>query len=364
MGSSLFGGGTSKVNSVTNSNQSFDNSQNQNSSSVPAGFQMPFITKGLDAAAQNYDNAPGFTPLAYTGLSQGSKDALGSVAGFANQGAGYAPGLFGAGAGLLPAGADALQAGRSAYGSATTDPTQTNITSAGAYANNPYTQGIITAAQRPIERQLNEVAVPNLNISAAGTGNTDSSRAAMTEAILRRSAGEDESDVASKILGSQYDNGLSLAEGARSTNLQALLASMSGFNSLTGTGASLIGSGNGLGLDDLLQAYQASLPEQQDANASNKVAYDNALGAAQYPWSQLGSYFDIAGHPLGQTTTGSSSSTGSGTNLATTNGTQTQPGPGVLGGLLGLGTGIGSFFAPTGAFGTGPSLFNRIKSSF
>jgi protein-tyrosine-phosphatase len=81
---------------------------------------------------------------------------------------------------------------------------------------------MIKAAQTPIERQLKEVALPGLNVSGAATGNLDSSRSAMAEAILRRSAGEDESNIASNILGTQYNNGLNLAESARVANQNAL----------------------------------------------------------------------------------------------------------------------------------------------
>jgi hypothetical protein len=360
MGQSLFGGGTSKINSVTNSNTSSNN--NQTGTSQPADFQMPYILQGLQAAAKNYGNSAGFQPLAYTGLSPGSKEALSRIAGFGNSSADYAPGIMGAGAGLLGNGASASGAANAAFGGASGDPTAGVISAASRYADNPYTRGMITAAQTPIERQLKEVALPGLNASGAATGNLDSSRSAMAEAILRRSAGEDESNIASNILGSQYNNGLNLAEGARTSNLSALLGSASALGGLTRTGADLIGSGANLGQNGLSQAFGASTADQTDANASNKVAYDNAMAASQYPWAQLGSFWDIAGHPLGQTSTSTGSSTG--TNVGTTNGTQTQPGPGVLGGLLGLGTGIGSFFTPTGAFGLGPSLFSQIKNAF
>jgi hypothetical protein len=366
MGDSLFGGGTGKVNSTTNNATSSNTNQSQSGTSNPSDFQLPYITEGLRRALGTYNNAPSFSPLAYQTMQPGQIGALNDLSNFAKDALPAARGLIGGGEGALyPSLNNAASAGSRVLGNASGDPTQANIDAAGRYANNPYTQGLITAAQTPIERQLKEVALPGLNASGAATGNLDSSRSAMAEAILRRSAGEDESNVASTILGNQYNNGLSLAENARTANQNALLQAMSGFGNLANTGANLIGAGNSMGLSNLgVEPVSTGQIGQQDANAANKTAYDNAMGASQFPWAQLGSFWDIAGHPLGQTSTSSGTGSSSGTNLGQTNGTQTQPGPGLLGGLLGLGTGIGSFFTPTGAFGLGPSLFSRIKSAF
>jgi hypothetical protein len=361
MGDSLFGGGTSKINSTTNNATS--SNTNQSGTSNPSDFQLPYITEGLRRALGTLNNAPSYTPLAYQTMQPGQVSALNDLTGFAKDALPAARGLIGGGEGALyPSLSHAVSAGSTVLGNASGDPTQANIDAAGRYANNPYTQGLITAAQTPIERQLKEVALPGLNASGAATGNLDGSRSAMAEAILRRSAGEDEANVASNILGSQYNNGLNLAESARTANQNALLQAMSGFGNLATTGANLIGAGNSMGINNLGVPVSTGQIGQQDANSLNKVNYDNATNGAQWPWAQLGSFWDIAGHPLGQTSTSSGSS--SGTNLGQTNGTQTQPGPGLLGGLLGTAAGVGSFFTPTGALGLGPSLFSQIKNAF
>jgi hypothetical protein len=380
MGSSLFGGGTSSVNSTTNSNQNTNYNTNQNQTqaqgqnqaqttagtSDPTAWQMPYLAQGLNTASGLLNGAPSYSPLSYTPLISPQFAAnAGSLDQAAQANANRFGDMINTGAGLLPAFNRASSAAGSVLSSATTDPTQANITAAGQYANNPYTAGMIRAAQTPIERQLNEVSIPNLNIGAAGTGNTDSSRSAMTEAILRRNAGIDESNVASNILGSQYDAGLNRAEGARTANMSGALSAGGLYSNIGNSGSNLITSGNNGQISDLNVPIQVDQMYQQDQQNQNNINYQNANAGAQFPWQQLNNFWGIAGHPLGTNTTGSSvgtatgnatsSGTTSGTSQSTgtnlTNGTQTQPGPGVLGGLLGTATGIGSLFAPAGGGG-------------
>jgi hypothetical protein len=375
MGSSLFGGGTSSVNSTTNSNQNTNYNTNQNQTqaqgqtqgqttagtSDPTAWQMPYLAQGLNTASGLLNGAPSYSPLSYTPLVS---PQFAANAGQLDQAAQSNANRFGdmvnTGAGLLPAFNRASGAAGSVLSSATTDPTQGNIAAAGSYANNPYMAGMIRAAQTPIERQLNEVSIPNLNIGAAGTGNTDSSRSAMTEAILRRNAGIDESNVAANLQGNAYNSGLNLAEQARMGNMGAALNAGGLFSNVGNSGSNLITSGNNGQISNLNVPIQVDQMYQQDQQNQNNVNYQNANAGAQFPWQQLNNFWGIAGHPLGTNTTGSSlgaatgnaTSTGntSGTSQSTgtnlTNGTQTQPGPGILGGLLGTATGIGSFFTP------------------
>jgi hypothetical protein len=389
MGSSLFGGGTSSVNSTTNSNQNtnYNTNQAQNQAqntaqnqaqntagtSDPTAWQMPYLAQGLNTASGLLNGAPSYSPLSYTPLIS---PQFAANAGALDQAAQANANRFGdmvnTGAGLLPAFNRASGAAGSVLSSATTDPTQGNIAAAGSYANNPYMAGMIRAAQAPIERQLNEVSIPNLNIGAGGTGNTDSSRSAMMEAILRRNAGIDESNVAANLQGNAYNSGLNLAEQARMGNMGAAINAGGLFSNVGNSGSNLVTAGNNGQISDLNVPIQVDQMYQQDQQNQNNVNYQNANAGAQFPWQQLNNFWGIAGHPLGTNTTGSStgSSTGSalgsatgntsgtsqstGTNL--TNGTQTQPGPGVLGGLLGTATGIGSLFSGGGLLSSGGAL--------
>lgn len=347
--SDLFKGGTSTSNTTT--------SGSTNSSTDPSAFQMPALMAGLNGAQGALANAPGYTPQAYSQLSPATLAALSSMSGYAT-----GTGMAGAGA-LTGAGTAALgglttaQAGANGVlGQSMSDPTAANIRAASAYASNPYTQQMISAANTPIQQQLDEVSVPGLNINAAGTGNTDSSRAGTAEAILRRDAGTQMSNNAGTILGNQYNNGLTLAENSRATNMNAGLGAVGALTGIGTAGAGLVGQGNTQALTDLGVPVSTGQAVTADQNTANQVDYANSQAASQYPWQQLSNYWNIAGKPLGSTTTG----TTSGTN----NGTQQAGGPGVIGGLMGLATGVGSFFAPTGLTGTGPSLASNILGMF
>lgn len=447
MGESLFGGGTSKINqnssSITNLNANQDantngtqntnqtqgqsqtngqtstqsNYQNNNQtnrqdtsqtqnglgtttgSSNVAAWQMPYITSGLNSAQalQQQQSGTPYQGLNYTSMSPEQLSALGALSGYAG-GSGAATGrsISNTGLGLTGALGDARAGASGVLSSANGDPTAGNISAASRYADNPFVNGMIKAAQTPIERQLNEVALPGLNSDASRTGNMDSSRAGVTEAILRRGAGESEANIASNILGSQYTNGLNLAEGARTANQNAALGATGALSGIGQAGSGMALAGNNAVLNNLGIPVSTGQAQQQDANAGNQVAYNNFLGAQQYPWQSLNNYWNIAGHPLGTDTTGTTaqSNTAGGTTSGFTNGTtngrtdgsisgrtdasgytngttnsnvnqtgsqaslqsqvgnttgtQTQPGPGILGGLAGVASGVGSLFAKGG----------------
>lgn len=420
MGSSLFGGGksTSSQSSLQNLNQNTNQNTNQNSNSnnnvTPPDFQMPFMTPGLEAAYQTYGTTPSpFTPRSYQMLPDSTYNDLNnlSVAGRSGYGQGtnlenqgvelFDPGraLLGAGQGMLGTGqgivGNGVNLATGNYGAASSgasgilsramsDPTGANITDAGAYASNPYVAGMINAAQTPIERQLNEVAIPGLNAAAAGTGNDMSSRAGTAEAILRRNAGIDEANIASNIMGNEYNTGLNLAENARVANNQTGLGAtgvLSGVgaggtnlgylgNSVTGAGASvagaggglfgeagnLVNTGNSLGMSDLQQPINVGQLVQQDYNARNNNDYFNSQNQVNAPWQGLQNYWNIVGKPLGYTSSGTSNTQSSGTSntqgttQTNSSGSSTVPAPGL--------------FSQNGLFGSGSSFLPLLGSFF
>lgn len=353
MGSSIFGGGTGTVNQTTNT------SGTQNNSTSAPSWQVPYQQAAVQNASTLYGQAPGYQPLTYSPLSPTTTMGISSVNGQAAGGIPYANSMMSTGGGVLsPALNGAAAAGASLYGNATTNQTPTNIANAAMYANNPYTQGMINNANQPILNQLNDVSIPGLNISASGSGNTDSSRAGTAEAIMRNNAGIDMSNNAANILGTQYNNGLNLSANINTANNNALLGDIGAETGVANTGGNLITAGNNMGVSDAGVPISTGQILQGDQNNQNQVNYQNFLAGAQYPWQMAQNYYGMAAPALGSNTSGSST----GTNV--TNGTQTQPGPGILGGTLGLATGIGSFFAPTGAFGTGPSLATSIGKFF
>ena len=75
---------------------------------------------------------------------------------------------------------------------------QDNLGGAMNYAT-ANSQPLIDAAMRGANRNLNEVQLPTLNLGASGSGNTNSSRAGIAEAVLRRGNSELEADTTSNV---------------------------------------------------------------------------------------------------------------------------------------------------------------------
>ena len=83
---------------------------------------------------------------------------------------------------------------------------QDNLGNANAYAVNN-SQGLINSAMRDSTRQLNEQTLPGINMAASGSGNVNSSRAGVADAIARRSYDDRMADTTSSIqnnLSNQY----------------------------------------------------------------------------------------------------------------------------------------------------------------
>lgn len=336
----LFGGG-SKTQTTSNSTS-------------PWAPQIPYIQAGGDQALSLFNqqkNQPAYSGELYASLNPQQQQALAGLNSYATGGGSTIADILSrsgmAGLSGLP---NAANAAGGVLSASLSDPTQSNIADAGAYANNPYTQGMIDAANRPIEQQLNESAIPGLNRAAIASGNFGSSRAGTVEAILRRNAGTQEADNASNILGSQYNSGLNLAQNARQSGLNTALGAGGLYANLGTAGAGLLNSGYNTAINNLNIPLQTGAAYQQNQQGQDQAAYQAYQNQLQQPWNVLDQYWNIAGKPLGQNTTGTQTTEGGG--------------PGVLGGLLGLATGIGSMFLPTGPMGLGASMASSIGGMF
>lgn len=229
---------------------------------------------------------------------------------------------------------------------ATGDPTQANISAAGQYMNNGVLQDQIDAAKADVLDTLGSNLV-GLNNAASAGGNLNSSRAGAAEATMRSDAARTISDLSSSMRSQAYNQGLQLAEAARTSNLGAQatgLGTMSNYlnsganaagnalnfgegqrefdissmlqgNSQLGQSASLgyqgaqlaqsLGQGNGQSLLD------AGSVIQDDANNQNQANYQSWLGNDQRGWDLLSRYMGIVGgQNWGRTDTSTTSQPG------------------------------------------------------
>jgi hypothetical protein len=157
-----------------------------------------------------------------------------------------------------------------------TDQTQNFLSQANQYANNPYVDGLIDANSRDITRNLNENQLPSLNLAAAGTGNTNSTRTGVSQAIAERGASDRLADVSNNIRSSFFNNGLNMAQNqyntqqslASNTNQQLGQAYQLGTGSLTAAQQA-----NGNNFDQTQAAGGVFQGQQQKEYDAAKAAY-------------------------------------------------------------------------------------------
>lgn len=173
------------------------------------------------------------------------------------------------------AGARALGNGQSTLGavqaSAMADPTQSTISDAGQYANNPYLDGAIRAANQNTNNTLNEQTLPGLNRQATMGGNINSSRAGMAEAMANRDAATMNANTEATMRNQSYNSGLQLAAHQREAGMSAATSAATAANSTGNTAA--LGAG---GLQQ--QAGQFSTQAQLQAAQGGAAADNTATG--------------------------------------------------------------------------------------
>jgi hypothetical protein len=253
------------------------------------------------------------------------------------------------------------------------DPTQAIMSNASQFSNNPYIDGMIDASSRDVTRKLYENQLPTLAKAAAGSGNTNSTRAGVENAIAMRGAGDRLADVSNSIRGQFFGKGMDMAQSQYNQNLSNSLNAnrqlgdsfSSGFRGLTDTqnmagGLSQMGvnAGNTLQGQDqrVLDAEMAKFAEQRGV-----------------PLDIMKQYMGIVGGNYGQTSTSTAPKTGGGF----MGGLQGALGGalggfglagGGIGGLGGGLSGIQSAFSQTGlgqsGFGTGLAYGNQDYGTF
>ena len=288
--------------------------------------------------AQNIYNSAKGTPFyqgdLYAGASNGT---LGSI----NEMMDYRNGTGGALANQAWGAASALndptatnRALNTYEATATADPTQINISSAGLYAANPYLDGAIDAAARDVNRSLYESELPGINRGATAVGGINSSRAGIAEGIAMRGAGDRIGDIGAAMRMAAYDRGLGLAESARQANMgaQGNLAGLRSNNTANSVGA--LGAVNDMFTGNLNNAVTAGGLEQANRQGALDAQFAKWQGQDTRASDLLGRYYGIVG-------------------ANNWGGTQTQTktgGPGILGGILG---GLSTFAGLGGVKGIG-----------
>lgn len=205
--------------------------------------------------------------------------------------------------------------------------TQDIANGASPLINNELLQGQIDAAVRGDVRNFNENIMPGIASQANQSGNLNSSRTAIKEAIAQRSLDDRKADVAANMRGQAYNNALGMSQSTLNNNTTNF---MNGLNGVNGQAGNLLNFSN-----NLLQSQQNALnptmelAKIQELLQGNKQA--DLIGNRDFGMQQIQQYLNgllpIAG--LGGTTTG----------------TQKTPGSSMFDKVVSGGSMVGSFFS-------------------
>lgn len=313
-------------------------------SSQPWSVQQPYLSQAFSQASGNLSNAYANT---YGGqqVAQFTPDQLDTFKRMTQFG-GNTTGADTSstiGANTATTGYNALSDALSGLKSYTpTGGPQSNIEAAMAYANNPATDGMIDAAMRDARRSVSEQALPQIARSSAGTGNTMSSRRAISEGLVERGLADKTADTSANIRGQQFNNGLNLAEQGRQFDNNSVLDA---FKSMASAGGSAVGTGVnalGAGVDQAKGLFDIANSGGAGQQASDQAAIDNSKGMSEYgndtAAKNLQNFYNIIGSQNWGGTSSGTSTTQSTPSMWSTIGS----GLGVFQSLFGGGTGVGA----------------------
>jgi hypothetical protein len=245
----------------------------------PWSKAQPYILDGYEKAGPLLDAAStgAYSGDRVAGLNPYQTGGATSVGDWAtNTGSKIPDYLLQGGQGMMSAGSAFGGNAQQLFDSAGQDHTQQFLDTASQYANNPYVDGLVDANSRDIVRNLNENQLPALNLAAAGSGNTNSTRTGVAQAIAERGASDRLADVSSGIRSQFFSQGLDAARSQYNTqqsqagtvNQQLGTAYQLGTGSLTGAQQA-----NGNNFDQTQAAGGVFQGQDQKVLDANKAAY-------------------------------------------------------------------------------------------
>ena len=243
-------------------------------------FSQPYIEKSYDAAGGYLDDAQaagayqGQTLAAMNPYETAGNNYIGNM-GMA--GAGQAFGVTNQGANFANNYADL-------YGMSQQD----RLGNAQQYAMNN-SQGLVDSAMRNDYRTLTEQTMPGINMAASASGNINSSRAGVADALAQRSFNDRKADVTANIQDRLMDRSINQQEqqfkNAMDANYGLRGAYGDGINAMGSMGDFMTGAGGNLrNYDQLaLSDAQAAFERNRDFGLDTQIKYQGGiLGNAVY----------------------------------------------------------------------------------
>lgn len=223
---------------------------NSSSQTQPWTPQIPYITQGLNVAGQAYTqsqnnaNNPNYAaPTQFTaGLTPQQLQTFGQMIGY-GQNSGVANSMINPSTGMMTGGANATGNALTSLGAF--NPASTNNMNANIIGANNYVQGAnipaqVAQAMVAANQEAKNVTLPGINASAAGSGNSDSSRTGVAQGLVQQGLAENAQNMSGALSGQAFSTGANLASNTNTVNNAALLSALQGEGSL---GSNAFGAG-------------------------------------------------------------------------------------------------------------------------
>ena len=275
----------------------FNGTNKTTQKSDPWAPQADQLKNAMTSAGDIYNQqkaTPFFEGDLYAGMGDMTRQGVNSIGQFAGSN-NTGQTISNAANPLLAGGQMSMNSMNDLYGMTQQDATADNIRVAQAYANDPALQGTIDAANRDTARNLYEGDLPEINRNASASGNMNSSRAGMADAIARRGADDRMADTSAVIRSDAYNRGLGMAENQRSNNMTTLgnLTAM-GQNGL-GLGMEGMLSGDRATMDNYNAMISAGMIDQQDRQGQLDANYAKWQGNDTRQNDLLSRYYNVIG---------------------------------------------------------------------
>ena len=235
-----------------------------------------------------YSGNQGYTGPFYSGMTGDQTSGMDMVRNFANGQAGAINGnLANTAQAASQWGQNYGQNANDIYSRYSVDPTQTIAQNAGAFINNDVLNGQIDAANRDVTRALTEGYMPQSARSANMSGNANSSRHFVDDAIATRGAQDRMADTAAQIRGNAYNTALGQASSNYFNGANAALAGNAQVGNSLGQGIDAANASlgyNGAVAQGLMGIGQA---QQTDANAQIAADKEQATYLENLGWNRL-----------------------------------------------------------------------------
>jgi hypothetical protein len=281
-------------------------SENKTTTSTPWGPQLAELTQAFSGAngalTQAQASGAADTPSGFVaGMTPDQLSTFGKMVNYGN-GSPTASTEASTGGALAGAGSDATQGALTSLGAF--DPTKLNNTgaitsAAGAYADNPYISGQVSAAMRDANQEAQDITLPGIQRDAAGTGNINSNRTAIANGIVQRGLTQQAGDISANLRGQAYNTGLQTAEGQAQSNNEGILSAATNRGQLGGSAAATGLGGLSSSIADQGNLYGIAGQGGAGEQAGNQANFDNQNAKysfdQQAPFTPLQNFMSIIG---------------------------------------------------------------------